>query len=960
MAFVGGIEAVGAAAGIGGALLTGESNDKMTDFFKKQIHQERRLFAAQFAQEEGHQLESMAQGQQIHADTQDAHLAAFNVSVAQYHQSEKTYRRAFEQQRLQHRVDCDITMHAEIREGLRDELDKENQKNNTLMLCNSVLLACSMSLISEGSLPVGTLSGTLVAYASLLGLSTGTLALSLWCSFLVNRRLNKYTAGALAQKERMGTRAGFLDSRWRDEVFFDAEKIRNDFKSWHGKFVLTMSTRAMQMLGLGVVTLFFATALLFHSKLRSMCDDVVGLAVNETVALPENLSDVFIEECRSGAHLHGAFVYMALAGLTVVLILLMELKERRSEKQKRGVYSKSQTIETSKKSSTDELLSRLRHFEENTREEERDIGRISSEFGEIGETWGKAEMEAQQRSFDEQMEHMRYRNLQMAEPSEPPEEPIDPCALEKMVQNIQRVSDTTRGLADQSYSKLQERLSQSLEGEYFSITKAAGGILDSNHMKHSQDNFSTDPDVSEAMARSAQMRSATEGHYRIYRDLAGGGSAAGGGSFSRASTAGSELSRSITAESGASAARTARAPPGRRKLLRDGTVLTVADDVFGALNQLVGAFARSTVVRIINKTDTLLKLIKAHNESGQFVTPADVEKFAKRNRTSEEVVNGLKLASKPPEFIEAWTSVIFGCKTKGMLGIGPSADVAGTVKYCTRGKDCEFKLCWNNPSWAGDDGRSAKGSEAKPVATEVPAAARLYGMRVDDDDQDENGSFHFTIFEQAAVSGVGPEAPAVLHEGFMDKNKPTGIGSLVGADRNMQWDTRYFILRTTAAGAVELAWFVSDADTRLHAQKNKIDLADVQNVVYPIPDKADNEFTIVVGQSKTKTAIGTRRPPYVLRAQTANEAVQWVSKLRGSVVSSDEEIEADQLRSVSSSLKDDDGGFAVLESASSAAQERRLAGRQSVSLQQMQTERMSAGAGVGGGQERGLDGRARP
>lgn len=54
------------------------------------------------------------------------------------------------------------------------------------------MLACAFALIVEGNPPSSITNIGLCLYSSFLGISTGSLAVSLWCGFIVFRRINKF------------------------------------------------------------------------------------------------------------------------------------------------------------------------------------------------------------------------------------------------------------------------------------------------------------------------------------------------------------------------------------------------------------------------------------------------------------------------------------------------------------------------------------------------------------------------------------------------------------------------------------------------------------------------------------------------------------------------------------------------------------------------------------------------
>ena len=93
---------------------------------RKQISQDRRFFYAQYAEGVAYHQESIEQAARNHAQ-------AYAQSVAAYWQAEQFHRRDFQLARLQHKRDMEVTLEAEVRDGLRDEFAIKNNRFNTVL-----------------------------------------------------------------------------------------------------------------------------------------------------------------------------------------------------------------------------------------------------------------------------------------------------------------------------------------------------------------------------------------------------------------------------------------------------------------------------------------------------------------------------------------------------------------------------------------------------------------------------------------------------------------------------------------------------------------------------------------------------------------------------------------------------------------------------------------------------------
>jgi hypothetical protein len=118
MAVLGGLSV--AAGAMSSALATGEITTALK-VHKEAFQQDKRFFYAGYTESIAHHGEAYAQAERHHAQ-------GYAQGEAAYYQSDRHHRRAFEQAKLQHRVDRDIAMRAEIRAGLRDEFGQKNNR----------------------------------------------------------------------------------------------------------------------------------------------------------------------------------------------------------------------------------------------------------------------------------------------------------------------------------------------------------------------------------------------------------------------------------------------------------------------------------------------------------------------------------------------------------------------------------------------------------------------------------------------------------------------------------------------------------------------------------------------------------------------------------------------------------------------------------------------------------------
>eukprot|EP01046_Picozoa_sp_COSAG06_P007443 COSAG06_NODE_364_length_16784_cov_21.917231_2_plen_887_part_00 len=261
MAVLGGIGAAAAwaTAGMGATEIT-----HAMKIHKESFQQDKRVFYADHTETVAHHGEQYAQSERHHGQ-------GYAQGEAAYYQGDKEHRREILQARLQHRVSRDIAMHAEIREGLRDEFDQKNNRQNALMVCQAVMLTCAIQLAVVAELPWDTSEPRTSlrwprltwAYSATSGLAVFLLSLSLWCNFIATRRLNQYTAGVM--QVEMHLEKAWRDRRGKDDVY-DQAMLRDYFRRWfsrHCGFVAGISLHAFTC---GVITVFFAATILIYMR----------------------------------------------------------------------------------------------------------------------------------------------------------------------------------------------------------------------------------------------------------------------------------------------------------------------------------------------------------------------------------------------------------------------------------------------------------------------------------------------------------------------------------------------------------------------------------------------------------------------------------------------------------------------------------------------------------------------
>ena len=123
----------GAGATALGLNIDKQSLDLTRECFLVQMRQAKRLFTAQWAEASYHHGEALAQAAQQHAEAQA-------LTAAQYFQAERIHSEDVKLSRDQDTRAFEMAWRTEARESLRDELQNQFNRFNTIMLC--VIMSC--------------------------------------------------------------------------------------------------------------------------------------------------------------------------------------------------------------------------------------------------------------------------------------------------------------------------------------------------------------------------------------------------------------------------------------------------------------------------------------------------------------------------------------------------------------------------------------------------------------------------------------------------------------------------------------------------------------------------------------------------------------------------------------------------------------------------------------------------
>eukprot|EP01043_Picozoa_sp_COSAG02_P015519 COSAG02_NODE_663_length_18741_cov_9.083682_17_plen_986_part_00 len=258
----------------GGLMAGGGSLFQAHDMYKGSMAQNKRYFAATWAEASWRHSESLHQAERHHLE-----CAAF--SQAALHQADKIHQREFRQAELQDQRNYLMTVNSEIREALREIVQAKSYEYNNIMLCDTVCIGCSFALVIEGIPPIEARNSLLTFYMSAIALSLAAFLVSLWSAVILARRLNRYTTVELTEifwdkfpelvkkGGLVAVQDGTTDADLRKLGAKDRDAQINAFEKFVEKYIVTghLGTQARTLMLGGVVFLFCSAVLLVHMRL---------------------------------------------------------------------------------------------------------------------------------------------------------------------------------------------------------------------------------------------------------------------------------------------------------------------------------------------------------------------------------------------------------------------------------------------------------------------------------------------------------------------------------------------------------------------------------------------------------------------------------------------------------------------------------------------------------------------
>lgn len=303
------------AAGTAGATALGlgmgkTDMDLSRELFKDQMRQSKRLWTADWAEASVRHGETTMQAAQHHSEGQA-------MSVAAYYQAEKLASQSIKLARDQDSRAYEMAWRAEVRESLRDELGNQNNRFNIIMLCDTVCLGCVFTLVAE-IMPDETPKEFLYAYVFCLGISIMLFSISLWGSIIVVRRIHDNTASRLERK--LFAQSEDLQEAWQQQLdnniptgHQEIYLVHQAYERWVIEYLDPIGKMSVEMLSVGVVTMFLSAGIFIHNMYLIQYDD----------------------EFISGR------IFYSTVFVTCTAMLYMKLSEDRKEKKKEGVYDVS-------------------------------------------------------------------------------------------------------------------------------------------------------------------------------------------------------------------------------------------------------------------------------------------------------------------------------------------------------------------------------------------------------------------------------------------------------------------------------------------------------------------------------------------------------------------------------------------------------------------------------------------
>jgi hypothetical protein len=779
MAVLGGLSV--AAGAMSSGLAAGEITTALK-VHKEAFQQDKRFFYAGYTESVAHHGEAYAQAERQHAQS-------YAQGEAAYYQSDRHHRRSFEQAKLQHRIDRDISMRAEIRAGLRDEFGQKNNRYNALMICQTVMLTCAFQLglielpWDEAEVRTEKVWDTFSwMYSAALGSALGMLSLSLWTNFIVTRRLNQYTAGVM--QVEMHLNKAWRAKRGVDDVL-DAALLRDYFRRWFQQHCALLADISMYGFSAGVITLFFAASILIHMRF----------------------------ELRNLVHNAGSAFFFILCAVSLAIVSI-EFHERSLTKKKEGVYARPWVNKLT--SSLKDQFNQLKAFEEQPLESQ---GLATGMEAPTSRTMDEAQ--TMMRAGSEETRARRHcpealsvaRTSSLSAKAAKTEQLLEK-AWKMFQENEQREKDTKAEdwerddwMSDiltevQLLSRARHAARHHFDRVEHSIQREVNGE-EEDEEDDSFDEILFDEEEAEDLAAVSQ------------RDTSGRAGAA---------------YRGDDASSRAPSSRVSRTP----------SQVSSVDEIDATqLRKKLGQYFRSTMVHITNATDVSLHLKTRRIGSGSWfagysppttIAPHTEVIFASTSKakwvggTEAEVAYDTRGEGRgpPSEFRLRWVNGI----------------IAGE-----RGRYCEAEV---DKITAKSRGPASIG--LSPDSDENPGDT--YFVAKDDDDQEENSEVYFTITSQKAAEdhasqfgegsyiqprkGSSISAQETVMSGFLNKRRPDGLGFF--------WQLRYFMLTRSRLG-----YFRAQADTRAHAQLGQLAMKDVIAVQL---DEGSTEFVVVIANSQ--------------------------------------------------------------------------------------------------------------
>lgn len=179
-------------------------------------------------------------------------------------------------------------------------------------------LGCVFSLAADGTPPTDTSSAMLNAYIFCLGVSIMLFTASLWGSVIVVRRLHDNTAARLEQK--LFIQSEDLQNTWKDQLKKNKPTgpqeiylVNKSYEKWVSNNIDPIGMATLNMLSLGVVTMFVTAGLLMHNR--------------------------YLIEYKN-ASIYIPIIFWSIVVITSSTVLYMKFSEDKSEKKKAGAVSR--------------------------------------------------------------------------------------------------------------------------------------------------------------------------------------------------------------------------------------------------------------------------------------------------------------------------------------------------------------------------------------------------------------------------------------------------------------------------------------------------------------------------------------------------------------------------------------------------------------------------------------------